>query len=238
MERPAGPEARCAEARRQADALQASAAALKEAGLADRAAELEKEAAEVRKRSEVPPAGRRLDLAQAYLGRCEGRSRKAATAAEAVRKQLSDAEQVQQDADKEVVEAQEQLEKLRAELAPTEADTAMAAPEGEAEERLRTQEAELEQLRAALARAAGERDEALAAGRAQPGPAPPPLASEGGAAVERSLEELEAELKRARAALQEALHEGGADAHDPARLRQLADLSERVGAKRQRTGQG
>ena len=93
---------------------------------------------------------------------------------------------------------------------------------------------ELERLRSALARAEGERDEALAAVQAAPpAPAPGVLALE--APPEKSLEDLEAELTRAQAALAEALREAAPEGVDPCRLRELALLSEQVGAKRRRT---
>ena len=57
---------------------------------------LEKEAEELLRKNEALPAGKRLDLAQAYLNRCQARARKAAEAADAARQQLAAAESAQQ----------------------------------------------------------------------------------------------------------------------------------------------
>ena len=227
-ERPPPPEVRCAEARAQADALAASAATLKAAGLGDHAAELEKEAAELRKKSEAPPAGRRLDLAQAYLGRCEARARKAADAVEAAKAKAAEEEALQRTADKEVEDAKEQVEKLRGELGPGGGDAAMGGEDGSAEERLRDQEAELAQLRRDLGRVQAERDEARAAAQLAP---TAPLDTEGD---EKGLEELEAELRQKQEAFAKAVREGNEEAQDLVRVRQLAELSEQVAAKRRR----
>ena len=203
--RPPAPEVRCAEANAQADALEASAATLRAAGLADRAAQLEKEAAELRKRGEGPPPGRRLDLAKAFLGRCEARARKAAEAVDAAKAKFRDADVVQKTADKEVEDAT-QLAKLR-EVGPG-SDAAMGTDADTAQQQQQQQEAELAQLREVLRRTEAERDAARAAGGAPKVPA--------ANASDKSLEELEAELKRAQVAFADALKEDCEEAGDPA----------------------
>ena len=226
VERPPAPEVRCAEANAQADALEASAATLRAAGLAERATQLEKDAAELRKKGEGPPEGRRLDLAKAFLSRCEARARKAAEAVDAAKAKLRDAEALQKTADKEVEDATQQLAKLRAEVGPG-SDAAMGTDADTAQQQQQQQEAELAQLREVLRRTEAERDAARAAGGAPKVPA--------ANASDKSLEELEAELKCAQDAFADALKEGREEAGDPARARQLADLSEQVAAKRRRT---
>jgi hypothetical protein len=163
--RPPAPEVRCAEAKAQAEALEASAGVLRTAGLKERAEGLEREAAELRKKNVELPAGRRLDLAEGYASRCEARGRKAAEAVAAAKAKLLEAEALQRAADQETVDAQAQLEKLRAELGTRGVDDAMreASPDagGEAEQRLAArvwaQEAELQQLRQVRSQAQAER---------------------------------------------------------------------------------
>ena len=230
--RPPAPKVRCAEAKAQAEALEASAGALRTAGLPERAEELEREATELRKKNVELPAGRRLDLARTYLGRCEARGRRADEAVEAARAKLLEAEVLKASADKETADAQAQLEKLRGDLTGAGGDDAMAAPEdelgGDAEKRLaarvQAQQRELEQLRRDL----GLAQEAMMA--TQPA-ATVPLDTFGD---EKGLEELETELRRAQEAYTKAVREGGTEAQDPAQARQLAELSEQVAAKRRR----
>ena len=225
--RPPAPEERCAAANAQADALEASAATLRAAGLADRAAQLEKEAADFRKKGEGPPPGRRLDLAKAFLGRCEARARKALEAVDAARTMLHDAEVVQKTTEKEVEDATQQLAKLRAEFGPG-GDAAMGM-DADAVQLQRQQETELAKLREVLRHTEAERDlyAARSAGGAPKLPATNPN--------DLSLEELEAELKLAQNAFADALKEGREEAGDPARVRLLAELSEQVQvAKRRR----
>ena len=228
VERPPAPEVRCAEANAQADALEASAATLRAAGLAERAMQLEKDAAELRKKGEGPPEGRRLDLAKAFLSRCEARARKAAEAVDAAKAKLRDAEALQKTADKEVEDATQQLAKLRAEVSPG-SDAAMGAGADAALQQ--QQEAELAQLREAWRRAEAARDAARAAGSFVPPPLAPPMVLAANPS-DKSLEVLEAELKRAQDGFSDALKMGHQEAGDPARIRVLADLSEQVAAAR------
>ena len=116
-DRPPAPEARSAESAAQAAALESSAAALRAAGLGDRAAELDADAARLRKRVAAPPPGRRLDLAEAYCGRCEVRARKAADAVAAAEQALALAEQPHAAALQELDDARAQVLKLRDDLA-------------------------------------------------------------------------------------------------------------------------
>ena len=166
--RPLAPEERCAQTEAQAAALEGSAASLRQHGLAERAAELEAEAAQLRKRTPAPAPGRRLDQAEGYLRRCQGRAAKSAEATAAAEEELRKAKLLQATAEKDAREADEQLQKLRKDLAGG-ADAAM--PDAGAQEASGTAEAELADLRALLRRTEEERDAAhLAAGRAPPEP--------------------------------------------------------------------
>ena len=132
---------------------------MRAAGLEERAAELEAEAAQLRKRAPALPPGRRLDLAEGYLRRCEKRAAQSTEATAAAEQKLEEARLQQAAAEKEAREADEQLQQLRQDLAGA-AEAAM--PEAEAGGSAAAAQAELEvaRLRAALATAEAQRDSA------------------------------------------------------------------------------
>ena len=134
-------------------------------------------------------------------------------------------------ADKEVEEARQKLELLKGDFASGR-DAAMGADNNDAKG-----EEEVKQLRAALAKAEAERDEARKSGAMPLQPedagqtAPPAHPSA------EDMESLEKELAEAEEDYAAAVKEGRSEARAPASLRRLADLTERVEAgKRRRTG--
>ena len=186
VERPPAPEVRCAEANAQADALEASAATLRAAGLAERATQLEKDAAELRKKGEGPPEGRRLDLAKAFLSRCEARARKAAEAVDAATAKLRDAEVLQKSAVKKVEDATQQSQNCgqRSAQAATQSWARTPTPRSSRRPSWRNFA-----RRCVAPRQSATRRERVPAANAS----------------DKSLEELEAELKRAQDAFDDAL---------------------------------
>jgi hypothetical protein len=236
--RPLAPEERARQESAKADALEKSAEALRAAGLDEQAAELETAAAAHRKAAKEPPPGKRLDDLEGYAQRCEKRLAAKKAAREQAEQAAQQAKEAEEEAAQELNEAKLKLQALHAELGPQPAD----APMGDraADELLQKKEAEVEQLRASLAKAELERDTARQVG-----------AEERRAAAEReqraevrakqleadaqNLEALEAELRQLLATHAAAVQAGTDYARDAQRVRALADLAERVEvAKRRR----
>ena len=223
------PEERCAQTEAQAAALEGSAASLRKHGLAERAAELDAEAAQLRKRTPALAPGRRLDEAEGYLQRCQRRAAKSAEATAAAEAGLEEAKRLQATADAAAREADEQLQKLRKDLAGV-SDSAM--PDADAGE---NSGAELAELQALLRRTEAERDAAhLAAGCSPPEPQ---------AALSREAEaELKARLAEAQRTFAEALANGTATAQQAGALAVLTAQAEAACSKRRRlwadTGSG
>ena len=194
--RPPAPEARCAEAAKQAAALETSSAALRTAGLAEKADELDAEAARLRKvAASTPPPGRRLDLLQGFVARAEGRALKAAKELETMKKAFEEAESAKAAADKEHEDAKQQLETLKRDLAA--ADTEMPDADGNTQVTVAGAEPELARLRSQLRQAETARDAAfLASGHAAPQPSVP-LTREAEAALEDKLKKVQANLTAA-----------------------------------------
>lgn len=218
-ERPPAPEERVARAAAQAAALETSAAALRDAGLDEKAAELQAESTRLRKSCAALPPGKRLDAKKAFVDRCEGRLARARQAASEAWAALERAQAQEDEAKKELVQAKAELDELRTEVVEGAAEPAEAKPLararwGSGEAPVDT-ESELHSLRAKLQRTEAERDDALAA--AQPVPA---------TQDEMEVHELEAELAEERAKHKEVLKAGGLPPA-PA-LKQLADLTARL----------
>ena len=215
------PEERAAQTEAQAAALEGSAASLRQHGLAERAAELKAEAAQLRKRTPALAPGRRLDEAEGYLRRCQRRAEKSAEATAAAEASLEEAKRLQARADAAAREADEQLQKLRKDLAGA-SDSAM--PDADAAE---DSAAKLAELRALLRRTEGERDAAhLAAGR-------PP--TEPQTALSREAEaELRALLAEAQRTFAEALANGAATAQQAGELAVLTAQADAASTKRRR----
>ncbi len=242
-ERPLAPEARSAELEAQAAALTSSALALRTAGLLEKAKELETEAAALRKRAEPLPPGKRLDAAEGFLKRCEARATKAADAEKAAENALKTAREEKVKADKELLEAQDQLKALRKALAPEReagskrprwSDSEPPADEEtkDATTLLQEKEQELTKLREKLRQA----EAASAAPPRNTNEKKDEAAEDQEMADATNLENLEEELRKLLAEHARAAQEGLPEAKDPSRLRALADMTERVdNAKRRRT---
>ncbi len=237
-ERPPAPEARAAELVKQAAALESSACSLRLAGLEDRAKELDAEAAALRKRAEGPTPGKRVDLAEAYLRRCEARAAKAKEAEIAAEKALKDAKKDVLATDKELADATAQLNKLRKDLAPELPGTkrgrwteAAADDEVEADKdhkddqavkqaKLEEQEAELATLRAKLAEAEAQ---------VTPATAPPGSTEANDQEMvdlkPEELAELQKQLGEAAADHSAACAKGGDEAKNREKLEMLATLA-------------
>ena len=234
--RPPAPETRCAEAAAQATVLENSSAALRAAGLTEKADELATEAARLRKTAaSAPPPGQRLDSQQRFLARAKGRATKAASEIEQAQAMLEkaqatleEAQHAKHAADKEVEEAETKLDTLKKDLAATGA--AMDDGEGSTPKENEATEAELSRLRALLQRVENDRDAAhLAAGRTAPEPQNELTREE-----EAELEEL---LRKEQEAFATALTSGTATAQRAGALAVLTARLEGARTKRRRVGE-
>ena len=128
--RPA-PEVVRAEAAAKAEALTASARALRGAGLEDKAAELEEEAAEHVKRAEKAdlPLAKRLDELERWLKRAERRRDEAKDTESAAKKALDGAQAALEERETELRDGNTRLQVLRAEMRKTFEDAAVASTE-------------------------------------------------------------------------------------------------------------
>ena len=232
--RPA-PEEVKAGAAAKAALLERAAQALREAGLVEQAAALEKEGAEQKRLVEAvgPPPDKRLDLLEAFVCRSEGRLLRAKDKEKETEKALSDATAARAAFEKELDEGRAKLQALRAELAASDVD----AMEGARRPVVSEEAHEMAWLRAQLAVALRERDDARATAPAQrrapeaaqtahePSAGQPPI----------PFEELQQRLAAAQEAYQDAL-KSDRDDEIQSKVRDLAELTgQLIDAKRRRT---